>query len=70
MSCKKGLPLTEIEGKRELSVLFVCSITYSSNVLEFCSKAFTIVLTYSVQCTCIGICGSFNNSLKLFVKYN
>lgn len=50
MSCKKGLPLTEIEGGRELSVLFVCSITYSTNVLKFCSKAFTIVLTYS-QCS-------------------
>lgn len=50
MSCKKGLPLTEIEGERELSVLFVCSITYSSNVLKFCSKAFTIVLTY-FQCS-------------------
>lgn len=50
MSCKKGLPLTGIEEERQLSVLFVRSITYSSNVLEFCSKAFTILLTY-FQCS-------------------
>lgn len=70
MSCKRGLPPTEIGEERQLNVLFVCSITYSSNVLEFCSKAFTIVLTSAVQLYLYRPLWVFNNSVKLFVKYN
>ena len=43
---------------------------YSSNVLEFCSKAFTIVLISAVQLYLYRPLWVFNNSVKLFVKYN